>query len=344
MKRRHWQGFTLVELLVVIAIIGILVALLLPAVQSAREAARRMQCTNNMKQIGLGLHNYHDTHQTFPPGVIWGSPNRPAYQNGGQLPLPFHHTWCTFLLPFIEQAPLYETVNFSLPAWGQPVVATDLAAFRCPSDPDLRKSSTNHDIAVTNYCGSEGFHWWPTAHLGNWSPWAELGFTQSGDFAGLFATGVDARAIRDILDGTSNTVIVAERNATGFFGGPRWTCGTGKKRLVAASPVSSSCFLGTGISGWGTNEGGTERFSEVDGSEAKQAGKWYPAPAPHHYTPTYICYWGPNTEWPAASSVHPGGLNVLNGDGSVHFVTETVNWRMWVIVNGVADGYLQEGL
>jgi prepilin-type N-terminal cleavage/methylation domain-containing protein len=161
--RRFWSsrtGFTLVELLVVIAIIGILIALLLPAVQAAREAARRSQCTNNMKQIGLALHNYHDTHKTFPPAAIWGTPNTPANVLG-RLPDPYHHTWCTAILPFMEQQPLYDTVDFRLRAWGQTIVSTQVQTLRCPSDSGGLDSPADTDnIAITNYPGTMGFHWW----------------------------------------------------------------------------------------------------------------------------------------------------------------------------------------
>ena len=116
-----------------------------------------------MKQIGLALHNYHDTYKKFPMGVIWGYPN---VINSGSLPLPYHHTWLTGILPFVEQTALYDTVDYRLPAWGQPFVAVDLPVLRCPSDGDLTNSVENHDIAVTNYVGSEGYHWWTSANLG----------------------------------------------------------------------------------------------------------------------------------------------------------------------------------
>src|SRR5687768_7712246 len=169
------RGFTLVELLVVIAIIGVLVALLLPAVQAAREAARRSSCSNNLKQIGLGLQNYHDTYLKFPMAGFLTRPGTTPTDPGA-----YHHTWITGILPFMEQKPLYDTINMNLIAWGQPVVATPLKILRCPSDGGYDKPSDTHNIAFTNYSGSEGYHWWETANLnpawgGNWAQLPVLG-------------------------------------------------------------------------------------------------------------------------------------------------------------------------
>ncbi len=197
------RGFTLVELLVVIAIIGVLVGLLLPAVQAAREAARRMSCSNNMKQLGLALHNYHDTHGKFPPGVIWGPGKAPYTQ-------PYHHTWNVMILPFMEQQPLYDSVNLDLPIWGQPIVSTPLAALRCPSDGGRWEISETSDIAVTNYPGTEGYHWHPTGSANGGAPWNSYAdpFTKTCDIQGIFAQ-TKTRRMSDVTDGLSNTLVIA---------------------------------------------------------------------------------------------------------------------------------------
>ena len=218
MSRQRWRGFTLVELLVVIAIIGILVALLLPAVQAAREAARRMQCSNNCKQIGLALHNYHDVNKKFPK-IIWGAPDISIGERAAaQLPppLPFHHTWLTAILPYCEQQTIYDRVNFRLPAWGQPIVGTQVPMLRCPSDNTFTSVDETHGIATTAYAGCEGYHWWPRRCLDRGLRGVAWVGTKPCDVAGLFAPSKKWRSLSSIKDGTSNTIIVAEKDTMGY--------------------------------------------------------------------------------------------------------------------------------
>jgi prepilin-type N-terminal cleavage/methylation domain-containing protein len=314
------RGFTLVELLVVIAIIGILIALLLPAVQAAREAARRTQCVNNMKQIGLALHNYHDTYKTFPVSAIWGTPNVPANQMATGQPVAFHHTWVTMILPFMEQQPLYDTVNFNLPAWGQSIVGTRVDNLHCPSDGGaLDTPADTSGIEFTNYPGSMGYHWW-------YGP---------PQIRGVLNIEKPVR-IAHITDGTSNTVAVCERYSRGFDGGQVRTNGTGAPRSMSSAPVFTPAFLGTSYAGWPTNEGGTDRFADVDGTFPKVSGQWF---RNHAYTPIYMTYGGLNSHWFGPSSQHPGGANHLLSDGSVRFIAETMNWTEWDWIHGVADGH-----
>ncbi|MFM7869824.1 MAG: DUF1559 domain-containing protein, partial [Planctomycetaceae bacterium] len=145
-------GFTLIELLVVIAIIAILIALLLPAVQQAREAARRTQCKNNLKQIGLALHNYHDTHGRFPPTQIMV-----AYMGANNTnPQPRNHTWVSLVLPYLEQATLYSSINFSAAmhlngvyqtlSTGETIVSRKLPVLQCPSDPGFGGGISTHGL------------------------------------------------------------------------------------------------------------------------------------------------------------------------------------------------------
>jgi prepilin-type N-terminal cleavage/methylation domain-containing protein len=341
MVRRKRGGFTLVELLVVIAIIGILVALLLPAVQAAREAARRMSCSNNAKQVGLALHNYHDVHRKFPK-IVWGSPDKPAYENNNVLPLACHHTWVTAILPFMEQTNLYDRVNFRVWAWGQPHISVLIPGLRCPSDGGFGSSEETWGIAWTNYAGSEGYHWWPgPTILGPGDP-ARLaqGFIRNGDVTGLFCPSKSYKTFATLKDGTSNTVVACERDTYGWHSGPFNTSGTGYPRLRegAGAAVFCSAFVACATNGWGTNEGGTTRFAQVDNSGPKVAGWW--RAGPHSFTPTYLTAWGINTEWPGASSNHTGGIvQVIKGDGSVTAVGDSIPWFLWVVLNGYADGY-----
>ena len=199
---RHPRGFTLIELLVVIAIIGVLVGLLLPAVQAAREAARRAQCVNNLKQIGLALHNYDGSHQTFPSGYVsnfnaTGDDTGPGWG------------WAAMLLPQFEQTPLFNSINFSL-AVEEPANLTsrlpNVNNFLCPSDPTAnvywavnRNAATGAprqnicQVSPSNYVGM----------YGNGEP------GPSGD--GLFFRNGKV-GLRDVTDGTSQTLAAGERS------------------------------------------------------------------------------------------------------------------------------------
>ena len=225
MRPRSPKGFTLIELLVVIAIIAILVALLLPAVQQAREAARRASCKNNMKQIGLALHNYHDVHNSFPSGWI-GVQNGMANAEGGS-----GFGWGTMLLPYLDQAPLYSQFNFSKAmdvAPNRNLLQTSLPTFQCPSDPKPEtfeipdRNGTNIRLATFNYPGVFG-----TIEIDECeNPPGTFPVSSSGQCVsdGTFYHNSAIR-FRDFVDGSSSTLVVGERTtfhdpATGeaFYG------------------------------------------------------------------------------------------------------------------------------
>ena len=199
--RRQRRAFTLIELLVVIAIIAILVALLLPAVQQAREAARRSQCKNNLKQIGLALHNYHDVHTIFPQVRVLDLNNFPGSCTAGwQRPGGF--SWRVLILPFMDQSPLYETIDFtdhlytggcasSSSSWAT-ADKTIISAFLCPSDPSQVIKGGD---AGTNYAAMRGTG-------------ADLTSTASNRLGFMSATRPPKT--RDITDGLSNTIAVIE--------------------------------------------------------------------------------------------------------------------------------------
>ena len=341
--RTRIAGFTLVELLVVIAIIGILIALLLPAVQAAREAARRSQCTNNLKQIGLALHNYHDSQKSFPPsGILYGDPLNPVPHL-----LAYHHTWLEAILPGLEQQPLYDMTDRNRPVYSsladpttpQAIVSTAVAELKCPTSLDV-DVAISRNMAHTNYAGSEGYHWWSTANLGPPNTtWIGLGFTRLADLSGLFTIN-KTRRMRDITDGTSNTIICAETNTAGYKGGPIRTCGSGIPRLINNERVFRAAFVWTGVSGYCCE---TPLSVRPDGSSATG---WWPAGGGggggggYAFSPTYITAYGPNCNWPGAGSLHPGGLNSLLADGSVRFVSETIVWADWCKLNGIEDQWI----
>jgi prepilin-type N-terminal cleavage/methylation domain-containing protein len=201
--KRYRRGFTLIELLVVIAIIAILIALLLPAVQQAREAARRTQCKNNLKQIGIALHNYHETHQLFPPGYIQTDISDP-YQHIGL-------AWGTMLLPFLEQNTLYSTLDFDSPT----VPRDALVGWQCPSDPEVEGQAGWNDASwgisgmppkmrlkdnFTDFAAR-------ASYIGNYG----ANVLSSGRGNGILFGNSNIR-LRDLTDGVTATIAVGERS------------------------------------------------------------------------------------------------------------------------------------
>ncbi|WP_417382345.1 DUF1559 domain-containing protein [Gimesia sp.] len=211
------RGFTLIELLVVIAIIAILIALLLPAVQQAREAARRSTCKNNLKQIGLALHNYHETHSVLPSGWIGVQPGvGPNVEYGSGW------GWGTMILPFMDQSALYKQINFNLDindsAQTPGLIDIVMPAYRCPSDPadntfELEEEGSPGTVlarlATANYIGVFG-----SEELDDCETVAPGTNCQS---SGLFYQNSNTR-FRDITDGTSQTLFVGERRTDATAG------------------------------------------------------------------------------------------------------------------------------
>ncbi len=203
MKRR---GFAFTEMLVLVGLITVILTLLLPAIQHSRQDARRAQCKNNLKQLGLALHNYHDVHRLFPPGWVSkeGSPGSGA-----------RFGWQTFILPYVDQAPLYNQVDFGKPpheADGKPrkEYQTVLNVFRCPVDPAADLNPLRSEYATSNYSGNYG-DFPPRLRplgLGDFWPGAVDAPMQS---RGIFARNSSV-GMRNITDGTSNTLLVGERS------------------------------------------------------------------------------------------------------------------------------------
>ncbi|MBP61885.1 MAG: hypothetical protein CMJ62_10225, partial [Planctomycetaceae bacterium] len=293
-SHRTRRGFTLVELLVVIAIIAILIALLLPAVQMAREAARRASCVNNLKQIGLGLHAYHGTHQTFPAsrntgvsvgemqaqGITTPCPNAPWYV-GNSL------SWRVMILPFVEQQQLYNL--FDMDSWWHCLPRGGsgknwkheervIPIYICPSDitPVVRQDILNVDkrkVAGTNYA----------AMLSR----DERDRSRDGGLPEIY---IDIKHFRD---GTSHTVQSVEVFRGKSYLQNAWFKDASRQRCARWAESSAMCGANA------SRRPNDPRADEIDWLDDSAVGRWGPRPA---------------------SSLHPGGVNALFADGSCHFV------------------------
>ena len=330
---RYRRGFTLIELLVVIAIIAVLVALLLPAVQQAREAARRSACKNNLKQVGLALHNYHDTHNTLPGNPV--SSNRDS-------------SWAAWsglgmILPFLDQAPLYNRADFSRggrngPANG-PVSRAVIPALLCPSDPGSgARYSTNS--GPCSYALSSG-------PVTDWS-------VGNRPKAGIFTYRSSTR-FNFIKDGTSNTIMASEvqiglddgdqtalsyRNHTA---GDLTFTGTGHSRIADNSQTSidaikayhQACRAALPI----TDQGENDQAGRFWSTGRVQWGPWFNTLMPPN-TPTNCDNDASITimRIKSASSHHTGGVHTLMADGAVRFISENLDQGTWISLGSKGGG------
>ncbi len=307
-------GFTLVELLVVIAIIGVLIALLLPAVQQAREAARRMQCTNQQKQLGLAIHNYHDTFGSFPPAAIWLGSGSTAPGNGRDA--SWGATWALMILPFIEQNNLHAQYNFGAVArsggassGNNQVTREKPEAFLCPSHPEVtgRLTQDFNGFAKVNYAVS----------LGAARQWRRSDFNNNARKGAFSCVEQYGASFRDITDGTSNSVMLSE-----IFN------------------VSSG---GDDRGAWGWNTGAT--FNGRNGSNILTPNDNQQYDSSHYsFNSTSQTIYGMNSNpdtldgCVAARSFHPGGVIMCLGDASCQFVSETIDETVYVNALAIADG------
>ncbi|MBN2216784.1 MAG: DUF1559 domain-containing protein [Pirellulales bacterium] len=289
------RGFTLVELLVVIAIIGILIALLLPAVQAAREAARRMQCTNHLKQLGVALHAYHDNHQVLPFASGYT-----IAQTG---------TWLSFILPQLEQQAIYDEINFEImmsdPRNSRPVT-TPIHWIVCPSDPRSSEPIMNCDSRVSGMNPNPSLKLWYPACMGpthdDGCVYCPLGKTSSispdsyccqgwnfgskepaDNAVGMFGRYPSGVKFVDVTDGLACTIAIGETLPD--------------QCLYNGAYANNFPLAGTSI------PMNTFETCDVPG------GKYYEA-----------C---------GFKSLHPGGANFLMGDGSVHYLEEFIDYRLY---------------
>jgi prepilin-type N-terminal cleavage/methylation domain-containing protein/prepilin-type processing-associated H-X9-DG protein len=328
---RRDGGFTLVELLVVITIIGILVSLLLPAVQSAREAARRAQCSNNIRQLGLALHNYHTSFGKFPPSAVWrnGSTlDASQAQNGNFAGL--YENWVILILPQLEQVNLRQEFNLSYPLTdtshpnsngitNSQAVGTNLAILLCPSD-TFNRTPFIASTSPSNLASSLGSNPWAR---GNYGANASEGYMQEGEglgttfwqsiYCGVMGAN-DSLRIDDIKDGTSNTILIGELRAgiTQFDIRGLWALGGGPSAMWGQGyinddngPNSNSLLADDPITC-------SDTWNAVGGGpQLAQLGM--------------ACYNGNAPNWQqTARSLHAGGVNTCFADGSVHFISDFI--------------------
>ena len=331
--KRCRAAFTLVELLVVIAIIGVLIALLLPAVQKVREAANRMRCSNNLKQIGVAIHNYHDTYNVLPSGHIEQCP--PGTSGTSEDGCTYWSGWSIQILPFLEQGNLYATYNNSSPNYEEGYPQNEafshqpVAVYNCPSDPRAGQllapdtvapfgnaNPTPHlEFMASSYKAMSGrMDTYQTYNYAGY--WYEVQLTRErqpegmGAFHGDGYSGLFPSRLSDVTDGTSSTLFVGERHTKSQLGrGPFWASSFNFYNTGASQPLFPQALL----------PDYNECTSLVGSANANYCK----------------CGWG---------SLHAGGLiNFVFGDGSVHAISPTISMQVFVDLSTIAGGEVVPG-
>ncbi len=352
---RRRAGFTLIELLVVIAIIAVLIALLLPAVQAAREAARRAQCTNNLKQIGLALHNYHSGFDTFPPGSSLNMSDPTGAKTGGYPWLNWNDWSCqALMLGFVEQSALYNAANFNWAVWHSgrtpigyysnlTVFNTKVNAFLCPSDGDAGNPNTNSYFACIG----------PNTQSNNVSSVNKFGQVSGQGTPGIFSYTF-SRGIRDVTDGTSNTIAFAEAlvspsggkviRKTGMDG---VAAPSGSEEYnVQANPTAAFALISVCDQAWNGQIKGATFPNAIGTRWSMGVNGWtmFNTILTPNQKPWSACRVGcagcgiDNTHIMSATSYHPGGVNCCMADGHVMFIKNSIAQQMWWALGTRAGG------
>jgi prepilin-type N-terminal cleavage/methylation domain-containing protein/prepilin-type processing-associated H-X9-DG protein len=347
-KRR---GFTLIELLVVIAIIAVLIALLLPAVQAAREAARRIQCTNNLKQLGLGIANYESSNTCYPVGLVFGVGTgyctSPGFGRNCQ-----NTPWFLLMLPYIEQGPLYSSFNASIGIEGyqlmgftvnSTVFTTKIASFQCPSDSQNTFNFQTLSTATGGLVPAYAFS--PTK--GNYGINAgntDFGGIAFGAYPSLYrpapfatnssGTGPQLVRVASVTDGVSNTQFISEilQGANDDTRGTVWFDDPGDgSYMTRFTPNGKQDILGSGI-----NVDVIAGFVTGPGQSPTAPGQLCDSQPVQQLA----CYSSSSEGYAFAGtrSRHPGGVNTLFGDGSVHFMKDSINAATWVAIGSISGG------
>ena len=347
-KRTHGGGFTLVELLVVIAIIAILIALLLPAVQAAREAARRTQCANNLKQLGVGLHNYHSAFNTFPSNI-----NDPGSYKNGNSNWYYGASHLVMLLPYLEQSALFEEIEFNFVInrfWtdvhpvirGKGLEEYEIPVYVCPSD-EKGGYQIEAGRAMTNYVGSMGAQLMESSSGCNLATIVGDGGTaydHDNDGEDWFSYTGLGKSCNHVERGNSRADCAWPDRISGVFGRSAWAASIssitdGTSNTIAMGEIRPWCSEWSWSDGWTVAE-----------------GTWFATAAPINYptcpgengvpitTGTGSCnHWRRSySTVNAFKSLHPGGAHFMMADGSVHFLSDSIDHTTYQRLGDRHDG------